>query len=515
MTQSKKEMTKTSPGNKNSTKRVTAADRKEYMSKLELQQKRFAESQQAFKQVRDVTKTTRQISISSYSKENVIRYLQNIDSYEDELRGLSRYLFYRSQIYFRLIMYNATMFDLNARYVVPSYNLTEDNDKESILKDYYDTLVVLDRMDLQNQFLPVLINNFIEDVFYGCCWIDETGIFILKIPPEYCRISGKYFTGDYSFSVDMSKYKKYEDVLEYLGDPLQSMYKAYGGDSKNKWQPMPDEYALCTKSRVETWETIVPIYSGLFIDLIGLLNLADVQAVADEQQIYKLITATIPTISGADEPDMWSVNIDFAVDYYNKLVESLPPYIGSVITPLPLDTISFSDDQTTDTTKVQKATKEVLNTSGGAQILNSSTISGAEAFRAATKADTELAISALLGQIQGWTNRMLSYQISNPAKIKFFEVSAYTKDALKESMQKDLQYDSSKMLCINALDGISELDTLSMTFLANDILDLPNVFKPLVSANTVSNSDGGRPESSETSISDEGSRTKDQNKNDN
>ncbi len=515
MTQSKKGMTKTSPKNNNSANKITAANRKEYMSKLELQQKRFAESQQAFKQVRDVTKTSRQISISSYSKENVIRYLQNIDSHEDDLRGLSRYLFYRSQIYFRLIMYNATMFDLNARYVVPSYNLTEDNDKESILRDYYDTLVVLDRMDLQNQFLPVLVNNFIEDVFFGCCWIDETGIFILKIPPEYCRISGKYFTGDYSFSVDMSKYKKYEDILEYLGDPLQSMYKAYGGDSKNKWQPMPDEYALCTKSRVETWETIVPIYSGLFIDLIGLLNLGDVQAVADEQQIYKLITATIPTVSGADEPDMWSVNIDLACDYYNKLVESLPSYIGAAITPLPLDTISFSDDQTTDTTKVQKATKEVLNTSGGAQILNSSTISGAEAFRAATKADTELAISALLGQIQGWTNRMLSYQVSNPAKVKFFEVSAYTKDALKESMQKDLQYDSSKMLLINSLDGISELDTLSMSFLANDVLNLSNVFKPLVSANTVSNSEGGRPTSSDTTISDEGSKTKDQSKNDN
>ena len=140
MTQSKKGMTKTSPKNNNSANKITAADRKEYMSKLELQQKRFAESQQAFKQVRDVTKTSRQISISSYSKENVIRYLQNIDSHEDDLRGLSRYLFYRSQIYFRLIMYNATMFDLNARYVVPSYNLTEDNDKESILRDYYDTL---------------------------------------------------------------------------------------------------------------------------------------------------------------------------------------------------------------------------------------------------------------------------------------------------------------------------------------------------------------------------------------
>lgn len=514
MAQSKKGMSETSP--KTTTRRqTTAAEKKQYMENLERQQQKFAKSQQAFKQVRDVTKNVRQTSISSYSKEDVITYLQNIDNYEQELRGLSRYLFYRSQVYFRLIMYNATMFDLNSRYVVPKYDLAGENDNESILKSYYETLQVLDRMDLQNSLLSMLINNFIEDVYYGCCWIDETGIFILKIPPEYCKISGKYFTGDFSFSVDMSNYKKYEDVIEYLGEPLSSMYRAYGGDNKNKWQPMPDEYALCTKSRVESWETIVPIYSGLFIDLIGLLNLGDVQAVADEQQIYKLITATIPTLTGATEADEWAVNVDLALDYYNKMVDSLPDYVGAAITPIPLNTISFSDDQSTDTTKVQKATKEVLNTSGGAQILNSSTISGAEAFRSATKADTEFAISALLGQIQGWTNRMLGYQVSNPAKVKFFEISAYTKDSFVESLQKDLQYDATKILAINALHGISELDTLSLAFLGNDILDLPNRFKVLTSANTVSNKESGGQEVSDTQISDEGSETRDQGKNEN
>lgn len=512
MAQSKKEMSETSPTTK---KQPTAAERKKYIEDLERKQALFAKSQESFKQVRDVTKTVRQTSISSYNKENVIRYLQNIDSYEEELRGLSRYLFYRSQIYFRLIMYNATMFDLNARYVVPNYDLTQDNDKESVLASYYETLKVLDRMDLQNQMLSPIINNFIEDVFFGCCWLDETGIFILKIPPDYCKISGKYFTGDFSFSVDMSKYKKYEDVLEFLGDPLQSMYKAYGGDSKKKWQPMPDEYALCTKSRVETWETIVPIYSGLFIDLIGLLNLADVQAIADEQQIYKLIVATIPTISGATDANQWSVDVDLALEYYDKLTSGLPNYIGSGISPLPLSTISFSDDQASDTTKVQKATKEVLNTSGGAQILNSSTISGAEAFRAATRADTELAISALLGQIQGWTNRMLSYQVKNPSKVKFFEVSAYTKSELRESFQKDLQYDSSKIMLINTLNGISELDTLSLSFLANDILDLKNRFTTLTSANTVSNKESGGQTKPGSELSDEGSRTRDAGKNNN
>jgi hypothetical protein len=515
MAQSKKEMSETSPTKTTTKKQPTAAERKEYMEKLQQDQQRFDKSKQAFKQVRDVTKTVRQTSISSYSKENVITYLQNIDSYEDELRGLSRYLFYRCQVYFRLIMYNATMFDLNARYVVPPYDPTQDNDKESILKSYYETLKTLELMDLQNNMLSPLINNFIEDVFYGCCWLDETGMFILKIPPEYCKISGKYFTGDFSFYVDMSNYKKYEDVLEFLGEPLSSMYKAYGGNNKNKWQPMPDEYAICTKSRAESWETVVPIYSGLFIDLIGLLNLSDVQAVADEQQIYKLITATIPTLSGATDPDQWAVNVDLAVDYYNKMVESLPDYVGAAITPIPLSTISFSDDQATDTTKVQKATKEVLNTSGGAQILNSSTISGAEAFRSATRADTEFAISNLLGQIQGWTNRMLSYQVSNPSKVKFFEISAYTKDAFKESMQKDLQYGYPNILAINSLNGFSELDTLSLNFLENDVLGLTERFQNLTSSATISGSEGGRPESSDTEISDAGSRTKDEELNDN
>lgn len=227
MPQTKKEMSETSPENAVSKKRTTAAERKQFMEKYEQQKRKPAKSNQAFKQVRDVTKTVRQTTISSYNKQNVITYLQNIDSYESELRGLSRYLFYRSQVYFRLIMYNATMFDLNSRYVVPAYDPTADNDKDSILKSYFETLQVLDKMDLQNSLLPMRINNFIEDVFYGCCWLDDTGIFILKIPPEYCKISGKYFTGDFSFSVDMSNYKKIEDILEFLGEPLLSMYKAY------------------------------------------------------------------------------------------------------------------------------------------------------------------------------------------------------------------------------------------------------------------------------------------------
>lgn len=474
----------------------------------------FAETQEAFKKLRDVTKNTRQTTLSSYSKDKVITYLKNVSNYESDLRNLSRYLFYRSQVYFRLIMYNATMFDLNSRYVVPPYDMTKDNNNDKMLKSYYQTLKMLDVMDLQHKMLPVYINNFIEDTFYGCCWLDDTGMFILQIPPEYCKISGQYFTGDYSFSVDMSNYRKFEDIIESLGEPLSSMYSAYGGNSANRWQPMPDEYAICTKARVESWETVCPVYSGLFLDLINLLDLADIQAIADEQQIYKLIVATIPTLSGTNQPDDWAIDPSTAIDYYNKLVASLPSYAGAAISPIPLEVLSFADDQTTDTTKVQNATRSVLNTSGGAQILNSSTISGAEAFKSATKADTEFAISSLLGQTQGFVNRMLSYHISNPAKVKFFEVSSYTKNALKETLQKDLNYGFTSSLAINALNGFSELDTLALNYFENEVLNVRDRFVPLQTASTSSNKESGGQEKSDVEITDEGSETRDLDKND-
>ena len=494
---------------KNNFERHTAAELKQWYENAQ-------NTQEAFKQIRDVTKTVRQTTLNSYSKDNVVSYLQNISSNENNLRNLSRYLFYRSQVYFRLIMYNATMFDLNARAVIPGYDPTKTNNPNKIMKQYYETLKWLEIMNLQHELLPTFINNFIEDVFYGCCWIDETGMFVLPLPPEYCKISGKYFTGDFSFSVDMSYYKKYEYLIDYLGEPLSTMYSAYGGDNANRWQPMPDEYALCTKYRLESWETVCPPYSGLFMDLIGLLNLADVQAVADEQQIYKLITATLPLIDGSETPDDWAVDVRTALDYYRRLEDSLPPYIGSIITPIPLDTISFAEDQTTETTRMQKATNEVLNTSGGAQILNSSTISGAEAFRSATRSDTELAISSLIGQVTGWTNRMLSYLVSDPAKVKFFEVSAYTKDTFKESLQKDMNYGFVSVLAVNSLNGFSELDTLALNYLERDVLKLNEKFLPLQTASTQSGSgEVGAPEKSDTELTDSGAETKDNGKNNN
>ena len=472
----------------------------------------FAAAEQAAKQLRDITKTATK-AVTAFSKESLRNYLQNIGSNEKNLRNLSRYLFYRCHAYYRLIMYNATMFDLHARSVIPQYDLVKVPDVKKTLKSYQDTLKILDELNLQYEFLKAFALAFREDVFYGCVYYTEgEGMFILPLDPDYCKISGIYATGDFSACMDMTYFRSRQFELEAYGEPFQSMYRAYES-SGIKYQPIPDEFCVCLKSRPEDWETVLPIFSGMLNSIINLIDLEDIQAIADEQEIYKMIWLEMETLTGADSPDEWKVDPSIMVDYFNRMIEeALPPYISAAIVPGKLDQISFDTSVTNDTNKVSKATETLFNSSGGAQILNSSTISGTTAFSAAIQADTELAISMLLPQVQGWVNRILSYYVSNPAKVKFFEISVYTKEAFKKSMLEAGQYGLPTRLAYNTLNQFSEMDTLALNFLEVNCLGLDQALIPLHSSHT-QNSDtsetGGAPEKDTGELTDDGEASKD------
>ena len=106
-----------------------------------------ATANDAIKLLRDVTKTSTK-PISAFNKDSLRTYLQNIGTNEKNLRNLSRYLYYRSPVYHRLIMYNANMFCLNARSVIPQYDITGNNDATSVLKNYNDTLTLLEKLNI-------------------------------------------------------------------------------------------------------------------------------------------------------------------------------------------------------------------------------------------------------------------------------------------------------------------------------------------------------------------------------
>lgn len=495
----------------------TASEMRSWYEKHKKQIEKYEDANNALKNLRDVTKSSSYRTISNYSKETVKSYLKNISSNESNLRNLSRFLFYRSEVYYRLVKYYAGQLDLSIRSVIPNYSLTEDNDKDAVLQSFEETSKKLDEMNIQYEFFKAAIVALREDAAYYCAYYTEgEGLFLLPLDPDYAKIQGEYSDGSYGFAYDMSYFRRNKEFLEYWGEPWQSMNSEYESTGE-KWQTVPEEYGVCVKFRAEDWETVVPPFAPMFIDIINLLDLAEYQAVQEAANIYKLIWLEMETLNGTNEPDDWKVNPQIMIEYFDRMLnEALPDYVSAAIVPGKLKEISFPNDASTDVTKVEKATSEILNTAGGAQVLNSSTVSGTTAFTGSMKVDSEFTLSSLIPQIERIVNRLLKYYCSNPCRVKFFEISTFTKEEYKKTMMESAQYGLPTKLMVNNLNGFSEMDTLALNFLEEECLGLSDIFRPLQSSyTTTSDSSGGGQTKDDSDLTDDGEASRDKRDNSN
>ena len=505
-TTNKKKNTVSTGSSKKTTKQMTTEELKDWYTKNAKNIEKFERAQEAL-QYLDPTRTNTR-TFSTFSKENLRTYMQNPLAQYKNLRNLSRYLYYRSQIYRRIINYNATMIDTNYRSVIPQIDLIKGMDAQKALKSYYDTLVILDKMNLASEMLKAYTTCWIEDAFFGVYYFEpDEGGFVLQLDPDYCQITSIYPTGDFGFDFDMTYFRSHAEQLELWGEPFTSMYRAYENDSTNgRWQQVPDEYCICFK--INTTEPTIPTppYITLFDSIINLEDLKEITTVADEADIYKLLVAKIPLLD-SENVDDFAVDPDTAIAYYQKMIEALPDYVNAILSPIDVDAITFEGDKANDVNKVENASKNILKTSGHS-ILAEAT--GTTAVTAAIKADEDYAISSLLVQTQAWVNRFMSYQLSDPAKVKFLEVTKYTKEAFKDSLIKDMNYGAPFITTLGVLNGYSELDMISMANI-NNALGLDELFKPLATASTRSaeESEGGRPTLSDTELTDEGEASRD------
>lgn len=183
----------------------TNSERREFAQKYneDFLKQRFAESQEAFKRLRDFTKnSTRNVGV--FDKETLRGYFQNIVGNEARLRNLSWYLFYRSQIYARIVLFYSNMFCLYARSVIPNYDMSKTNNPNKVLKSFQETVDELDKMRLQQEFYPIIVTNFVQDVSYNVWIEDDDGVFVLPWPADSARITGKYMTGEFAYAIDCS-----------------------------------------------------------------------------------------------------------------------------------------------------------------------------------------------------------------------------------------------------------------------------------------------------------------------
>lgn len=502
------------PRTKTNTTRTVAEIKQQYDKDQERAMKNFDEAIQGLKQLKNPNRSE-SFSITQFDREAIRGYLQAPGSNESNLRNAAKYLYYRSQIFSRIILFYASMWDLKCRQVIPNYDLTKDNDATKMLKTYNATLDMLDIYKMHENFYDVLVNCYLYDVCYTIFFRDDTGAFFYILNPEECKIDGRYMTGDLSFSLDMSKWRgaARREIAEWLGSPLSDMLAEYDRTGE-RWIHMPDEYGVAFKFRSDNLNNIIPPFSALLQQLAGLNDTEDIQAIADEQSIYKLLLLPMKVLSGAKQSDDFEVSPDLLLKYFDRLLDVLPSYISAA--PIPGDGLSVVDFSTTsadkDIDRLSSSQKTILSIAGGGAVLDASNINSNAAFAAWLKAESEFAISSLMPQIQGATNRFLGYDVSNPCKVRYFEVTIYTKDDVADKLLTSCQHSFSNRLAYNTFLGISEKATMAIEFLETNVLNLPGIMNhPLQSSYTTSNSnseEAGRPLTDDRELTDSGERSR-------
>lgn len=450
-------------------------------------------------------------SFGTFSKTKLRTFMRNPQSNEDNLRQLSQFLYRMCYPYRRLIWYQASMFDANAMSIVPMIDFTKSINMKKVKKAYINTAKKIQQMALSQCILPMLITAWREDAAYGYVYDDGNSMFIHVLDGKYCKVSA-IDQGTFRYAFDFSYFNNHSDDLDYWADEFKQKFDAYNTGRAEKWQELDYNREICLKINVDDATLCYPPFAPLFEQIIDLVDLQSVQNVKDQLSVYKLLVARLQPLSGTDTPDDFEVDPKTAIEYYNKLKESLPPEVASIISPLPIDTVEFTPTSTNDVDSISNSTNNLFKNSGGSQILNNEK-SGTTITLAQIQMDTQSALKAVIPQIQAWCNIYLKQHLGKEAcNVKYFDVSPYTRTEKKKELLNSAQYGVPTKLAVAALDGFTPLETLSLEYIENDVFELHKTWIPLQSSytqsGTGSDSTGGAPEKDADELSDEGSKTR-------
>ena len=488
-------MAQSKSGGATSTAKRTTAEMREWYEKHKTAIEKFEKIQNGISLIDPKKDNTRTYTV--FRRETLRTYMKNPLRYYVKLIELSRFLYLRSNPYRKLIGYNSSMINVNYRSIIPDKEWSDKVSPEEVIRDYYNTCKFFSVSDMQAEIYKMCVIAWREDTAYGCVYHNDDGVFILPLPYDICKVDGMYNDGGLSYCVKMSYFDNHLDEIDFYGEPFTTMYRDYQNDRINGlWQHMPDKYCFCIKVNLDDPIIPLPPYMALFNSIINLCDTEDLQADKDKASVYKLLSFELETVSGANDPDTFTVDPDTAVDYYKKACDRLPEYVDAIITPVKVNPISFKDDQAADINIIENATKTLYNSSGGAQILNSSSISTTIGWTSALIADEQYGTNTLRAQIQNFFNRWIKFYQKTNCELVLLPVSPYTKSIYIDQLKNQFTYGMPLRLALGALDGFNELQLMSLANLENNIMKLNDSFIPPISANTQSGSEvgQGRPE---------------------
>jgi hypothetical protein len=433
---------------------------------------------------------------SIYSKDDIVKFLANPYTNAKNLRKAVEYIYVASMHFRRLIDYFVGLTDL--AYIVSPYKIDPKKANDRIVGiNYRRVLDTLTSMSIKTQFGKIIKVCLKDDIFYGTLWITKDVITVQQLPSDYCEISsieGNVFNVQFNFSY----FDTYPQYLDYYPEEFKKRYNDYKNKLSPKWQELSCPNTFAIKCNYEIPEYPIPPFAGLLREIYDLEDYRNLKLAKTELENYALLAMKLPM----DDEGNWQIDYDKAVDFWRNLSGVVPEEVGTVLTPMDIDKISFERSGAQDPDTIAEAENALFGAAGVSSLLFNNPKASANALLLSIKVDQALTYS-IVKSIEDMVNRFIQYQsYGKNFKVTFLNTSDFNRKEVADQYLKACQYGMPFISAYCATVGLGQAEMDGMSYLETDILELPKMFEPLIASSQMSSSDitdgsseeGGRPE---------------------
>lgn len=434
---------------------------------------------------RDMNNNTNTPTFSLYTKDNIAEYLKNPYTYQQQLRRAVTYIYGASPHFRRLIQYFTGLSDL--AYVVSPYRIDPKSaNVKSVSRNYRKVLSTMSAMSVKTQFPKIITVCLREDVYYGTMWVTNDNITIQQLPADYCAVStieGSVL----NVTFDFSYFDGHAQYLEFYPTEFQAKYKVYQSNRRMRWQELDSPTSFAIKCNNDILDYPLPPFAGILREVYDLEDYKQLKLTKTTLENYAMLVMTI----GLNENGEWQIDLDKAKEFWRNLDSVLPDEIGSVLTPMPIDKISFEKSHTGDTDTIADAEQNLFSAAGVSSLLFNNDKASANALVLSIKADQSITFG-IVKSIEDAINRFIQAQAyGKNFKVTFLDCSPFNRKELGDMYLKACQYGVPMVSYYCASQGLSQAEMDCMNFLENDILNIKSSFVPLQSSSTQSTSSNG------------------------
>lgn len=432
---------------------------------------------------RDLNNNISVPTFSLYSKDDIQKYLSNPYKYEKQLRKAMIYIYGASCHFRRLIQYFVGLSDLV--YIVEPYKIDPRKANVRIINNNYrKVLNTLSAMSIKTQFPKILTVCLREDVFYGTIHQSTDSITIQQLPSDYCSIAT--IEGNVpNVTFDFSYFDARGSLLEYYPPEFEIKYKLYQKDRRNRWIELDSPNSFAVKCNVDILDYAIPPFAGLLRELYDIEDYKQLKLSKTALENYAMLVMALPM----DKDGNWGIDLDKAKDFWRNLDSVLPEEVGSVLSPMPIDKISFEKSNVGDTNTVADAEELLFSAAGVSSLLFNNPKASANALLLSIKADQAITYG-IVKSIQDVVNRYIQSQnYGKNFKVNFLDVSPFNRKEVGDAYLKAASYGLPTISAYAASQGIGQAELDSMSFLEGTVLGLQDMFRPIQSSTQMSSSD--------------------------